>query len=786
MNRLESDRTTVVIFYSSIGSGHVSAAQTIQREILRLEPTTCVVLQDIRAFMNPAWRTVDERLYWFIANHLPATFETLFRSMQIRGNRVCSLASLPNDYPEEKVLTFLESQQPNAVLATHYGAAQVLGTLRERGLLLSMRIGWLHTDFFEGYFPRISKRIDRTFLAHAELESRWLAAGVPRDKVVTTGMPVRIPADEPGARQNAVAQLGLRADTPTLLLTGGKEGAGEYQAVVESVVRECQGRLQIIAVCGTNAKLQAHLAGLTEHMPPQVTLKVLGLLPHEDMVSLIRAADVLVTKAGGMTPSEAFAMGTPTILLDVVSGHERENAAMFARLGLAQRAANAAQIGRLAARLIADPRARAAMLDAQREFRHGIQMPDIAAFALDESFTPARWPADFGAENGVPVTDIDEALARLDAEAEADIEVLLSFSTSKAPQRIVIENPFGHLAIRVGDTVYSANYIADRETDPNFLQHMGLADYLYGVQRPSSSQVHANTYGMAYGRETVGLRVARIPAQRTAAMAVEAHRIEDAFRLGTLRWDRNDFNCADVVARILHAGGYGNDTLVDRLGLPAMPLDVFENVRAVFEDDPFLCVNVVAYRQVPGSQTSYRFARFPLSLGQPLRSVARVLRDASRDPLELAVSKQVAAYFGDRRLMVDDLRILGLSCDPGEASKPDPAHARLEPALGADLRRLLSAYVKMPVKDMEESGILAVIQEIRGLIDRGLETRGWRTASVLAYFRRRHSIEPAEARPASPSEQPNGATGYCVGDLDGATPSAQSTRPVSWPKWRSS
>jgi hypothetical protein len=88
----------VVIFYSSIGHGHPSAALAIQEEILRQYPTACVLLQDIRAFMHPVWRSIDERLYWFVANNLLECFESLFRSMQVRGNRVPSLSLLPNDY----------------------------------------------------------------------------------------------------------------------------------------------------------------------------------------------------------------------------------------------------------------------------------------------------------------------------------------------------------------------------------------------------------------------------------------------------------------------------------------------------------------------------------------------------------------------------------------------------------------------------------------------------------------------------------------------------------------
>jgi len=433
----------------------------------------------------------------------------------------------------------------------------------------------------------------------------------------------------------------------------------------------------------------------------------------------MRAADLLITKAGGMTPAEAFAMGTPTILLDVVTGHERENAALFVRLGLAELATHLDQTGKLAADIVSDSRRREEMLRAQREFRESANIARIAQFALDDSFTLACPPPDFGVENGAPVLDIHEVLARLDAEAPAEIELLLSDSTSKSPQRIVLENPFGHLAIRVGDTVYSANYVADRSIDPNFLQHMSLADYLYGVQRPSRSQVHTSTYGMAYGRETLGLRVAGIPADCTAAMVAEAHHIEEQFGQGTLRWDRSDFNCADVVAWIVQAGGYGSHTLLDRLGLPSMPLDVFEQARAAFEEDASLRVDLVAYRQVPGSQASYRFSRFPLSLAQPLRSVARVLGDAPRDPLETAVTKQVTAYFGDQRLDVEDLRARRSTSGLGDPLLLDRLHPSLEKAIVADLRRLLAVYATLPVKEIVRRGSHYTVQEFRRLVDRG-------------------------------------------------------------------
>jgi UDP-N-acetylglucosamine:LPS N-acetylglucosamine transferase len=710
----------IVIFYSSIGHGHISAAQAIEQEIGQLEPGARVILQDIREFMHPLWRWVDERLYWFIAGNLPESFDALFHALQARGKRVPSLAWLSNDYPQDKVRAFLEAQAPDAILATHYGSAQVLGTLRERGLLAQVNIGWLHTDFFEGYFPRISKRIDRTFLAHPELEARWLAAGVAPDKVTTSGMPVRVAAADCGTREMALTALGLAPDAPTVLITSGKEGVGDYAVVVESLARHHQGPLQIIAVCGANARQQALLTALQKRLPKRVTLKVCGLVPHADLLIWMRMADLVITKAGGMTPAEAFAVGTPTILLDVVSGHERENAALFVRLGVAELAADLAQAGELAAAVLANPERQAAMRQAQRAFHDSADLSSIARFALDNARPAPSLSPDFGAEYGSAVTDIDAALAQLDAQEPCDVELLLSYSTAKSPQRVVLENPFGHIAIRVDDTVYSANYVAVPGHDPNLLQHVTLADYLYGVQPPSPSQVHTNTYGMAYGRETLGLRVAGVTAQRKAAMVAEAHRIEDEFRQGRLLWDRNEFNCADVVVRMLGAGGYDRSPPLGRQWLPVMPLDIFEEARQACEEDASLRMELVAYRQVPGANAAYRFSRFPLSLGQPLRSVARALREAPHEPLEAAATKQLTGYFGDHQLYFEDLRGRGSGALAGDPVYFSRAQRRLADALATDLRRLLAAQARRPLQEIGRLGELDGAQDSRRLLERSL------------------------------------------------------------------
>jgi len=708
----------ILIFYSSIGKGHISAAQGVQKEILRRAPDAQITLKDIREFMPPAWRKLDEKLYWFIANNLPDCFESIFRSMQARGNRIPSLTMLPNDYPEGKVLSYIAHNRPDAIIATHYGSAQVLGNLRERGLLADIRIGWLHTDYFEGYFPRISMRIDKTFLAHRELEAKWLAAGVPADRVATSGMPISGDTVSPSFQAELLSRYGLNGAQKIVLITGGKEGAIDYEAAVKSLARNFKGPLQIIGVCGLNYAQRTALNSLRWKLPGRITLKVERLIAHDEMLALMRTCGLLLTKAGGMTPTEAFATGVPVVLLDVVSGHERENARMFQRLGLAEAADNAEQAGMMAATLLATPAKVQKMLKAQAKFRDNANISAITGFALNANFKPSLPEAGFGLENGKAVKNAKEAIATLNAEAPAELELLLSYSTATSPQRIVTENPFGHIAIRVDNIVYSTNHLAAPGIDPNLLQRMAPEQYLYGVRRPSRSQVHVSTYGMAYGRDTIGLRIAGVPSDRINSMRQEAARIDAQFSRSALRWNRDSFNCADAVARILQAGGYCGTPLLDRIGLPTMPLDVFEQARKEFETSPGLRTEFVAYRQLPGSQAKYRFARFPLSIGQPLRSIAKMVDMG--DPLEALVTKQVTAYPYEPKLRVEHLNSRQSASGHGTPADPGPAPLDLGHAMLSDLQRLLTESAELSRVKLEQLGDISSLQEAHRFLDHSL------------------------------------------------------------------
>jgi len=707
----------IILFYSSIGQGHLSAARTIEKEIRRQDSEAIILQKDIREFMSPIRRKLDGKMYWYVAKNLPTLFDSLFQEMQEQGNSVGSLSSLRHDYSEQKVLEYLLAEKPDSILATHYGAAQVLGNLREKGLIPDIKIGWLHTDYFEGYFPRISKRIDRTFLAHSALEKSWLAAGVFPDLVETSGMPVNIPVSKMDASKECLKQIGFSPDLKTITIASGKEGVGDFPGIVTSIADAAEEPMQIIAVCGHNTKQFQALQRIQHKLPTIIKLEVLGFIPQTDLISFIQASDLFITKAGGLSPTEAFVLGKPTILLNVISGHERVNAEFFSKLGLSELNTDVADMGNQVRKLLLDQEKQAAMLAAQQEFRENMNISKITNFLLDPEVKARRTPPEFGLENGRSASNVLNALAKLEADAQADMEILLSYSTSKENERIVMENPFGHIAIRIGDTVYSSNHRAHPVEESSLLQHISLATYLFGVLPPSSNQEHTSTYGLAYGRDTFGFRIKGVAAESLQSMRDEAAKIEEEFRLGISKYDAKESNCADFVVRILQKGGY--DIKVSGMGsIYTMPLDVFDKVRVIFEGDSNFTTELVAYRRLPGSQSDYRFSRFPLSTGQPGRSLAQVLFNSAPGKLESMTSKQLTGYIGDDRIYYENLKGYLSMSEFDDLGRSQSSSNKIEKALLKEVQRLFEQkkdlYVEAYKIKIEEQ----VVKEINYLIDK--------------------------------------------------------------------
>jgi 1,2-diacylglycerol 3-beta-galactosyltransferase len=134
-----------------------------------------------------------------------------------------------------------------------------------------------------------------------------------------TGLPVNPKfADGLMSKEEARTKLGWTPDLPAILMVGGGEGMGPLMRIAR-VVNALKARCQLVIIAGRNALLKSQLEAQDWNQPTHIY----GFVTN--MPELMVAADLLVTKAGPATISEACIAGLPMILSDAIPGQEDGN-----------------------------------------------------------------------------------------------------------------------------------------------------------------------------------------------------------------------------------------------------------------------------------------------------------------------------------------------------------------------------------------------------------------------------------------------------------------------------
>ena len=186
----------------------------------------------------------------------------------------------------------------------------------------------LVVDLIAAHAFWFAPEVTRCLVPTERARQRALAYGMPAERVLVTGLPVS-PRFVAAAQEDPIAmrqRLGLEPDLPVVLIMGGAEGMGPLHRLCRAIVHSGV-RAQLVVITGRNQKLRARMAAEPWPLPVRVEGFVHNM--HEWM----RAADLLVTKAGPTTISEALVMGLPMVLSGALPGQEQPNVGYVVRAG---------------------------------------------------------------------------------------------------------------------------------------------------------------------------------------------------------------------------------------------------------------------------------------------------------------------------------------------------------------------------------------------------------------------------------------------------------------------
>jgi processive 1,2-diacylglycerol beta-glucosyltransferase len=354
----------VLILTASYGSGHNEAARALSGA-LSAQGAEPIVVDHFRACAHPLFDPLSRAAYAALLRRAPAVWGLAYEL----GDRLASDSRLTfgaSRVGAPALAVLLDRLAPDAVLTVHATPAVVMAELAGRGRRLPPHVTVV-TDFV-AHSQWMAAGIDHYCVAADEVGREFVARGIPRERIEVTGVPVRpefaVTVDGVEARRT----LGFVDAAPVVLAMSGSWGGLGRLRQVARILLAARGPVQGLLVAGHDTRLQTRLAALTAGS----RLRAVGFV--RDVRRLMAAADLLITKAGGMTIAEAMATETPLLLYGSLPGQERRNERFASRAGIALVARDRRHLATLVNRALADP----GLLEALRERMRVHRRPDAA------------------------------------------------------------------------------------------------------------------------------------------------------------------------------------------------------------------------------------------------------------------------------------------------------------------------------------------------------------------------------------------------------------------------
>ncbi len=372
----------VLLLSVSAGAGHQRAAEALAAwGAGRAE----IQHWDVLDFVSAAFRTVYSDAYIQLVTKHPEWWRLVYNASDraapgSAGQRLRRLVERGNT---RALIKAVGAFRPDRIICTHFLPAEILGHEIARGRC-QVPVYVQVTDF-DLHPMWVTPGMAGYFAANEEVAARLLACRPTVTAARVTGIPV-MPAFDPRPAPDADPaptpswaaarrELALDPDARVVLLMGGGSGIGGLAAQAEALLDLDQAPV-VVALAGRNAAALAGLQAVATRFPGR--LMPMGFT--DQIPTLMRAADLVVTKPGGLSTSECLALGLPMILSAPIPGQEERNADYLLEEGAALKAVDSLALRLRAAALLADPPRLARMAAAARR----ISRPHAARDVLDQ------------------------------------------------------------------------------------------------------------------------------------------------------------------------------------------------------------------------------------------------------------------------------------------------------------------------------------------------------------------------------------------------------------------
>lgn len=318
----------ILILYSTYGDGHQQAARAIQDSLTKSHPDAQITMIDYMQLVHPRTHSMSRYLFVQGMKKLPNVYGFFYN--KTRPSTSFSLFFKKfNRVGVRRLHKLLHDLEPSIVVSTFPLAAGAMSILKSDGLtsVPTTTVITDHTDHSYWVYPMTNRYI----VGSEMVKQGLLKYNVEHNRISVTGIPIRSEFMQGYDRDALANKHGLDPNLPTLLLMGGGYGIIKDSEELAKAFEALPMTIQWIVVCGHNHKLKQEFEEITESSKHRVHIKGYVEFVHE----LMAFSDVMVTKPGGLTISEALTMQLPMVIFNPLPGQETDNTRFLLQSGAA-------------------------------------------------------------------------------------------------------------------------------------------------------------------------------------------------------------------------------------------------------------------------------------------------------------------------------------------------------------------------------------------------------------------------------------------------------------------
>ncbi|MBR3952291.1 MAG: glycosyltransferase [Oscillospiraceae bacterium] len=317
----------VLILSCSTGGGHDSCAAALNEafsekgDYCKTVDSLSFVSENFKKFMSRGHSLMYQKFPWLF--RFGYGFAEEHESFLEKNSPAFNLLSKGS----EKLYDFIIKERFDAVICVHVFSGIVLESAFSGKRKPDIKTAFVATDYTcsPGAW---AFDYDYYFIPDESLESEFTSHGIPEEKIIPCGIPVKKMFVAKTEKAEAKRICGVLPGNKHLLIMGGSMGCGGIESITQKFAENLCDDIEATVVCGNNKKLFKKLYFKYKN---NRNIHIVGY--SKDVSLLMESADLYLTKPGGISTTEAMTKALPMVLINSVSGCEKYNLEYFIKIG---------------------------------------------------------------------------------------------------------------------------------------------------------------------------------------------------------------------------------------------------------------------------------------------------------------------------------------------------------------------------------------------------------------------------------------------------------------------